>query len=688
MKISLETILGAGGMSRYQRKKKAEQQPRDFMGRWVGAGAHVKWRSNGNNFSEPEILSGHVEKIVDGKALVRVYNPDGTKSEIRRTLLPETLGVVHSKARLPSVTTQQYDDPDNNSSQWVKDNKDKISAAEGGVRVNRADGYSVEASEDTRQKKRKDKEGNPIIYQLYAPSGRSLGVYDKEAEDSLDDIIDSDSDLVDSGGAVEVPETGPAPTTPTAPSGPAPGPMAASGAYSVPASVQEEISAALVQSVFSNENRDKAEKFCNNTQVTLEDIKFLKDALEEIEGRAETKQGKRWTNKVISNRPIRHTFDPTTYSYYSISDGPRDPVSGLIAVELETGDVYRWEVDNFFGPVATVNDFDAPYIEEVDHETAQEITYGILDNSTFRPAELYPEEENMFSLADPFIDYEMLDRFSYTPQERSADATSQARVDGKFTKVNFTPPTTNTPPVEDTKSATQEAGKKKKTTYFAIVDDVNETLIMDLIAITSANGKPVVFKRTEGIWEPDSTLQSRLNSPVPPTVVEMTDESAIKDVIKQIDEYDGVNGKKPEQALAASGYAMPDGSVRIMDVDDLEMRVFQYGNTQDLDIIRHIVSRATALNARDRIPENLLALSSFKSSTPIMGTYGEVIVASATDRSPLEALQRYWLFGPHSDYIGWGTEGDVDRASVYLNKYLGSDRAQAFALSLRGLSPS
>lgn len=691
MKFDLAAVLGAAGMNSYERSRKAKSQPRDYMGRWVGAGAYVKWKSTGNDDAEPTMMTGRVISVKDGKAKVAVNDPNGGLTTETRTLLPSTLGVVHSKARLPLSTTQVFENKGGSFSEWAKAHKADVLNSDNGVRVNRDDGYSMEvgtgpAAGDPR-KRDKDKESNALLYQLYAPTGRSLGIYGEEATDDLDIIADSDSDMIDSGEATEIPSPSPETSTPspgTEPA-PAPGPLAASGVYSVPSAVQEEVSAALVQSAFSIDNRDFAEKFCSGDQVSLDDIMEIRHILESMEDRIVADQGLRWAKKVISKKPLQHTFDPNTYSYYATSNSPEAPVSGLISVNLDTGDVYEWRTDNFFGPVGSVYDYEAPYIEEVDFETAQEIGHSFLEAKAFRPAELYPEENNMFSQASAMIDYDLLDTFAYTSQARSADATSQARVGGKFTEVNYTAPKTDEKPVENNEEAINNASQTSKTTYFAIVDDADETLVMDLVAISSADGKPVVFKRTGGIWEPDSTLQARLTSGVPPTLVQMTAEDVIKSVIRQIDLYDAERGRKPEEALAAAGYALADGRARIMDTADLQIRINQFAGTQDLEAIRHIVRRATALNARDLVPSDMIALSSLKEGAPVFGTYGEVIVADASPSSPLESLQKYWLFGPHSAQIQWGTPGDTDRATSYLTKYLGTERARAFAHSLSNL---
>lgn len=706
---SLRAILGAGGMSRLKRRQKALKQPRDYMGRWVGAGAHVKWKSSANGRASSRLMSGQVTAIKDGKAVVQVKNPDGSFSNETHYLDPSTLGVVHSKARLPmDKTVPEHEDPDNDPTAWAKKNADTIRKTPGGVRVKMANGYQMEAGpgeprdgdgdglvgeaekrddEDDPESRNKIKvsSGNPIIYQLYAQSGRSLGIYDEQATDDLTDIVETDSDLIENGDAIELPGYSEGSEVP-APA-PAPGPMVSSGAYSVPVAVRQEIDEALVLSVFSRDERPTAEKFCSGDQVTLEEISWLRDRLDALEVSA--RQADRWSKKIISKKPIRHSFDSERYAYFVTANEPGTEFSGMVAVDIATGDIYEWSADTFFGPVGNIESYEVGYAEQIDSESANEAAYRLLEEPVFTPSELYPHEANMFSQASSMLDYDMLDTFStYTAQERSADATSQARVGGKFTPVNFTAPTVEGDTIEE--SAPEVANSAGDGThYFAIVDDVDETLVMDIVAITSASGKAVVFARSGGQWTPDTDLQTKLESAVPPPVVSLKDEDTIKQVLKQIDEYDSAKkGKKVEDAIAASGYSLPDGRARIMNREDLERRIEQFAGKDDLDVIQHIVRRATALNARDIVPQDMIAFSTLRQDPSLIGPYGEVLVAAsgAPESSPLESLQKYWLFGPHSADIRWGTPGDVDRAVPYLNKYVGPDRAESFAISLRGLS--
>lgn len=679
MTISID--LTSFGMSRIKRSEKARKQPRDHLGRWVGSGAFVKWHSNGNDHESPGIMTGVVKSIKDGKAQVQVLDENGNLTDHVRTLEPSSLGVVQSKARLPIQDTEVSDDPDNDSSAWANTNK---AALKGGQRMrsNREDGYSVEAGTgkmpgsapgtvENPHKEKKKSSGNPIIYQLYAGSGRSLGIFDESATDDLNDIIDSDKEAIDSGEVIE------APGTPTPGDGggtggegggesAAPGPVAASGVFSIPKAVDEELSCV-----------PEFDDFRGKERVSLSDVVWAKERVNE----QDHPNSYRWANKVVGGKPLRHVFDPTTYSYYAYSDSDASEYHGLIALELETGDVYLWDVDNFYGPVATIKTFTAEHITEIDSDSAEQFAEMLLDRKEFTLREADPAEANMFELAEPFMDSELLG-FAMTrhnAQQRSADATSEARdSNGKFAKPNAT--------------------ERNEAVYFAVVDEDDESLVLDAIAVADFNGKKTVYKRSDSQWVPDVALETQLTSIAPPTLVQLEDEDVIKEVLGQIDDHD--NGEKfdflapenqeystsGEDPVAASGVPVPEGTRRIENVIDLDLAVREF-TSLDLDVVQYIVGRADSLNAREFLSPDILAYSTVADDYGLFGPNGEVIVASADrERSPLTAFRHYWLSGPRAQKIGWGTEGAVDRAAVHFNKYTTPERAVGVAYTLNNLA--
>lgn len=160
------------------RRFDAQRQPRDRFGRWITKGASVQWRDAGRDFA------GTIENIENGQAIVSVKNP-GSEETTRMTLPPKELRVTSSKATLnfkdlPPLKSQTAEQTINDPSF-----KSKLESNSKTV-VKRSDGYVIEAI------KQADVGGNPILYKLYAPSGRSLGEYNDKAIGDFDSMIEED----------------------------------------------------------------------------------------------------------------------------------------------------------------------------------------------------------------------------------------------------------------------------------------------------------------------------------------------------------------------------------------------------------------------------------------------------------------------------------------------------------------
>lgn len=693
------SLVAAGGMSTAKRRKKAEAQPRDGGGRWVTAGANVRWNSNGQKWA------GTVEAIKNGKAIVKVRHADG--SESMTTLMPSTLAVMKSKARLGSAA-KKYHDWQNDSGRWIGEHQKELQEGteDGqGVVVQREDGYSFEA------KKRKDKEGNPLVYQLYAPNGGSLGIYDEEAVGDFDDIFgekptpggDSETSETPEGGSEgEGGETPPAaPTAPVVASGDA-------KSFSVPNNVQEAIRASLAALPETPEaDRAQAEVLCTGEQVTLKDVEWVYEffeAIKDIENLYGGQSGKKWASKIMDKvgadeksiyEPIQHDFESGALEYFAV-----DGVS-LIGVDFTSGDVFLWDGVTFTGPVGTTETFNAEYIEPLDEFSAREIAYFIHDSKVgesyhgFSTMDAFPEERNLFSLAESELDFGEMDRIAklaYDGYDRARNATSQAR--GQGGKFGSAPddkaPTTDKEAVEDVDSAVSNAvdgaegsedpmGSAK---YFAIVDEVDQSAVLDVVAITQVDGQPSAFKRSLGAWTPDEKTLQSLKSPTPPTIVALGDVNEVKDVLTQIDEYD--SGKDAVTAsLIQRRFSLQDGSFSISNVTDLIDAVNATTTLAEVptEIVEHVSRRARALNRMDLIPEHYRVSGQLSANENLIGEFGEVILASGAPAGSnyLNKLESYWLNGEGAQKIRWSEDGALERAQKTFAKYLGLERAYGYA---------
>lgn len=724
------SITAAGGMNTSQRRQKAKEQPRDGAGRWVTAGANVRWNSNGQKWA------GTVEEIRDGKAIVKVRHADG--SESMTTLLPSTLNVMKSKARLGSAAAK-YHDWGNDSGRWIGEHKPELmeSTEKGGAVIDREDGYSIEA-----MRKKPPSETSPLAYQLYGPGGVSLGIYDEDAVGDFNDIIEDNKDQTGGEGGETPPATGgetpapggeaPAPggeapagggEAPTGPSGPAAGGVVASGeakSYSVPKAIQEAIQASLSVSLdMTPEDHNHANALCSGDPVAISDVEWVYnffEAIKDVENFFGGYSGKKWANKIMEKvqadqpsiyEPIDHDFESGAFEYFATSDVSDGLFKDLIAVDFESDSVFSWNGVSFDGPVGTSSTFEAEAIEPVDEFTAREIAYLIHEvkstggPSSFSTLSINPEERNLFALAEAELDFSEIDRIAslaYDGYDRSRNATGQARGQaGKFGEAPepaAAPVTTEKAPEADTAASVDGAVQAAEgaedpmasAKYFAIVDEIDQSAVLDIVAVTQVNGVPSAFKRSMGTWTPDADMLLSLQSSTPPTIVSLGEVDEVKDVLSQVDQYDS-----GEEAVTASaiqrGFSLVDGSFRILNTTDLIDAVNQAATLSEVpvEVVSHISKRARALNRADLIPEFWRVSGQLSANTSLIGEFGEVLVASGAPvgASSAQRLESYWLKGAGADKISWGTEGDVVRAQKTFTKYLGLERAYGFATILQ-----
>lgn len=657
-------LLASGGVKKRQAVK---QQPRDHQGRWVAAGANVKWRSNN------QLFSGTVDAIKDGKAIVSVRNKDGSISQT--TLMPSTLQVMATKARLKDRKGKEFQDPNSDTEKYINDNEKELTEAakNGGALVKREDGYSFsihwrnrdsdpsnDIEENPKEKKSKSLEDNAYIYQLYSPSGNSLGIFGPAARTSLDSVIASDKagggDIV-VASAVETP-------------------------YAVPKSVQESILSYMEENIESMDYStiEVATRLCSGDPVSKSDVDFIYrffEGLREYMDLYGGASGDKWSKKIMGTpedevsayEPIKHNFMDETYSYFVYGDSSN--FVGLIAVDELKDKVYGWTGAEFGLELGPIQNFDAEIIEAIDAYTAFEVASLLHGDavegskSSFSLMDIFPDERNLFSLAQSELDFGLLDTvstFAYNSGERSLDAQKQARGGGgKFGKVEET---------------TESLGDAK---YFAIVDEVDPTAVMDVVAIVNQDGNPTAFKRIMGGWVPDAELLLKLSGATPPPVSVLADVSEVKEILTQVDSYD--SAKDEPAATTASGFDV-NGEYFIGDVNDLYVSI--YSATQEPvsdEVARHIVKRAQALNRMDVVPEDWRVQFS-NTGDNLYGEYGEVLTASAGVQglTAKEKLENYWLT---SDKVDWTSNSAVDYATLQLGKYLSEDHARAFATILK-----
>ena len=90
-----------------------------------------------------------------------------------------------------------------------------------------------------------------------------------------------------------------------------------------------------------------------------------------------------------------------------------------------------------------------------------------------------------------------------------------------------------------------------KPLYVAIVDDIDTDAVLDLVSLVppqkGAQGDVSAWKRAQGQWVAAPEILSALRSSTPPSVVELSDEAVLKEVIGQVDKSTSEEGQ-PEPA--------------------------------------------------------------------------------------------------------------------------------------------
>lgn len=539
--------------------------------------------------------------------------------------------------------------------------------------------------------------------------------------------------------------------------------------YRAPKSVREEISLALKEysAIISDSDREIAKRISQGP-VVKDDIEWMYTFFSQID-KAEKlrggKYGRRWAEKVCAVKdPLTASvapFDDNDMFYYGISNVEDSAhVQHLLAVDPKTNELYDWMNGKFvlaFGE--TISDVEEPYILPLDGETASKlatwINFGGIDElNGFDPYNANYEERNLFELAASEIDFEELDRVAavvadaigYSEAERSVNAKRQNRgPGGKFgggggsgsnppgqtlTAFNKARLPYELPTVENIAERINEwlsetvvnekeepvvaaAATTAEAMYFAIVDEVDKTAVMDAVAIRkSPENVPEAYTREAGQWVKNDDMLANLRGSTPPVVVELDNTDTVKTVLTQIDEHDGedtgevaddVSSSEQIKALSV-GFEMADGSFSIKSLSDLEdtLTVFSFVEPTQ-DEINHVRKRASALNRVDLLPTEWRTVTmqqrgiTAATQSPLMGEYGEILAAGVPgvadtpgDFAAAKRLQNYWTRGRGAAKWRPGTPGDMTRLHRHLAKYVGTGRAwglaQRYIQSLFGVS--
>ena len=535
--------------------------------------------------------------------------------------------------------------------------------------------------------------------------------------------------------------------------------------FRVPAAVQNTIKAALENNTFNSPSDVSiATALSSGFPVSAESVAWVKNFYAQAELRG-GEAGKTWSEKFTETALTAAASTETLtedYEYFALGPNEDEPtqVDGLLAIAEEDESLYLWKNSELVVLPLDRASFESPNIVEITPEDAVELANWLDDpensGKLFTLTDIDPEERNLVELAYSEIDWDEITRFStltadatgYSPVERSQNATRQIRSnDGRFGGEQIEQGTTLSPAMKKAtlpgelplvldpagriqsyidgfeyqeivdESLTAAAGAPDAAPlYFAIVDPVDNTAVLDVVSIVSETpGTVTAWKRSESDWVPAPELLADLQGDTPPAVVELDNPELAKNVLAQVDSFDTENSDiVDEQTITASadelsthvkaqreldskkGLALPDGSYPIRNVKDLLTAVKAYGNTTEAkrsDVRKHVKKRANALNRKDLIPANWKEASLIAEETPeLFGEFGELIpmtaagvpgvADTASDKAAANRLKRYWAFGPGVAKWRPGTKGDLTRLARALTKYVGANQAWGLAQNI------
>jgi hypothetical protein len=150
----------------------------------------------------------------------------------------------------------------------------------------------------------------------------------------------------------------------------------------------------------------------------------------------------------------------------------------------------------------------------------------------------------------------------------------------------------------------QQAGVPEsdvKPLYVAIVDDIDTDAVLDLVSLVppqkGQQGDVSAWKRAAGQWVAAPELLSALRSSTPPSVVELSDEAVLKEVLEQVDKStadeqtedqpaDGETEVSPEGTPAPAAAPLPDkgpAPVKTSNFSIEELGLFEIPNDELFD---------------------------------------------------------------------------------------------------------
>lgn len=203
--------------------------------------------------------------------------------------------------------------------------------------------------------------------------------------------------------------------------------------------------------------------------------------------------------------------------------------------------------------------------------------------------------------------------------------------------------------------------------FVAIVDKDDHNAVLNLAVLAKVEAKVFAFVRMNSAWYAAPELLVKFESTDPPFLVKLEDEAQIASVIEQIDSGDlGAEDREEEEAIAAA------------------MKSYELSGDES-DARDAVILASLTGNHRLLTREVIIASGLGLLDSRSVDDYGTILTAAGvpgvadtpSDYASARRLKNYWLYGPGSAKIRWGSGGDFTRCVRHLTKYLGA-RAKGY----------
>ena len=386
------------------------------------------------------------------------------------------------------------------------------------------------------------------------------------------------------------------------------------------------------------------------------------------------------------------------WQYYAVSNQENSSLINELWASDPEGDLLHFENSTFVPSEETLETFDRPSVIPVDEDTAQQVANFLINPEHDEYIDIFylnPEEAALVENAMNEMDFTLLDdetdvllssgelwydNVDKHIRQRGQERDWHGRYNGaqhKATKNLFFPKARikdlklNLDPLKSISQAAASNNAEDATMYVAIVDKVDTSAVLDLLAITvdPDTKRPNSWIRRGGQWVQDDQYIKQIESVTPPTTILLNAEENKEDIESLIKQVDDTEYKR--QSNGAS-IISPVLAAKAEDLSQEEKE--------------SIIASAISLHMTEVIPQNWYR----ENLNDLYTEYGEVLTAGGIpgiadtpqDFANTARLKNYWAFGKGTAKWLPGTPGDLTRLHNHLAKYVGPGRAWGLAQNI------